>query len=150
MRKRSNRIDALGAKKRKRLPTVLTRDEVHRVLAHLSGVNLLMARLLYGSGLRLMECLRPRVKDLDDDLYPRPQSGRPGRPQPLGLTGNSGLALQSPILTTGVMNWAARESAWRRCRDSLQVDGHTTAYMCIDPVCRAPVTEPEPLLELIE
>ena len=60
-------IDALRAKKPKRLPTVLTRDEVHRVFAHLSGVNLLMARLLYGSGLRLMECLRLRVKDLDFD-----------------------------------------------------------------------------------
>jgi len=60
-------IDALRAKKPKRLPTVLTRDEVHRVLVHLSGVNLLMARLLYGSGLRLMECLRLRVKDLDFD-----------------------------------------------------------------------------------
>jgi len=63
-------IDALHAKtcpersrrEPKRLPTVLTRDEVRRVFAHLSGVNLLMARLLYGSGLRLMECLRLRVK----------------------------------------------------------------------------------------
>jgi site-specific recombinase XerD len=45
-------IDALRAKKPKRLPTVLTRDEVHCVFAHLSGVSLLMARLLYGSGLR--------------------------------------------------------------------------------------------------
>ena len=60
-------IDALRAKKPKRLPTVLTRDEIHRVFAHLSGVNLLMARLLYGSGLRLIECLRLRVKDLDFD-----------------------------------------------------------------------------------
>jgi len=60
-------IDALRAKKPKRLPTVLTRDEVHCVFAHLSGVSLLMARLLYGSGLRLMECLRLRVKDLDFD-----------------------------------------------------------------------------------
>jgi integrase len=60
-------IDALRAKKPKRLPTVLTRGEVHRVFARLSGVNLLMARLLYGSGLRLMECLRLRVKDLDFD-----------------------------------------------------------------------------------
>jgi len=55
-------VDALHAKKPKRLPTVLTKDEVRRVFAHLSGVNLLMARLLYGSGLRLMECLRLRVK----------------------------------------------------------------------------------------
>ncbi len=62
-------IDALHAKKPKRLPVVLTRDEVRRVFDHLSGVHLLMARLFYGSGLRLMECLRLRVKDLDFD-YP--------------------------------------------------------------------------------
>ena len=58
-------INAVRAKKPKRLPTVLTREEVQRVLAQLSGVHLLMAQLLYGSGLRLMECLRLRVKDLD-------------------------------------------------------------------------------------
>ncbi|MCD6507695.1 phage integrase N-terminal SAM-like domain-containing protein [Candidatus Poribacteria bacterium] len=58
-------IDALRAKKPKRLPTVLTKNEVHRLLNHLSGIYRLMAQLLYGSGLRLMECLRLRVKDLD-------------------------------------------------------------------------------------
>ena len=58
-------IDAMRAKKPKRLPSVLTKEEVHHVLGHLSGLHLLMAKLLYGSGLRLMECLRLRVKDLD-------------------------------------------------------------------------------------
>ena len=58
-------IDALRAKKPKRLPTVLTKEEVQRILGHLSGDHLLMAKLLYGSGLRLMECLRLRVKDID-------------------------------------------------------------------------------------
>ncbi len=58
-------IDALRAKKPKRLPTVLTKKEVHEVLGNLSGTHLLMAKLLYGSGLRLMECLRLRVKDID-------------------------------------------------------------------------------------
>jgi integron integrase len=48
-----------------RLPTVLTREEVRAVLARMSGDYRLMAQLLYGSGLRLMECLRLRVKDLD-------------------------------------------------------------------------------------
>ena len=60
-------VDALRAQKPRRLPTVLTRDEVQRLLGHLSGTHQLMARLLYGSGLRLMECLRLRVKDLDFD-----------------------------------------------------------------------------------
>ena len=58
-------IDALRARKPKRLPTVLTRDEVQRVIAQMSGTHQLMAKLLYGSGLRLMECLRLRVKDVD-------------------------------------------------------------------------------------
>ena len=53
------------AKKPTRLPVVLTHDEVHKVFAHLHGMPRLMAGLLYGSGLRLMECVRLRVKDVD-------------------------------------------------------------------------------------
>ncbi len=53
------------AKRPARVPTVLTRDEVHHLLAQLSGVHHLMAGLLYGAGLRLMECVRLRVKDVD-------------------------------------------------------------------------------------
>jgi integron integrase len=53
------------ARKPKRLPTVFTRDEVKRLLANLEGTHWLIAGLLYGSGLRLMECLRLRVKDMD-------------------------------------------------------------------------------------
>lgn len=49
----------------KRLPVVLTRDEVAAVLARMEGVQWLIGSLLYGSGLRLMECLRLRVKDVD-------------------------------------------------------------------------------------
>jgi site-specific recombinase XerD len=58
-------IDAMRAKKPKRLPTVLTKEEVHKVIACLSGTHQLMAKVLYGSGLRLMECIRLRVKDID-------------------------------------------------------------------------------------
>ena len=57
--------DVVAAKMPRRLPTVLTRAEVRAVLGHLDGEHALMARLLYGSGLRLLECLRLRVKDLD-------------------------------------------------------------------------------------
>jgi integron integrase len=53
------------AKRPKRLPTVLTRDEVKRVLVHMEGTHGLMARLLYGTGMRLMECVRLRIKDVD-------------------------------------------------------------------------------------
>ena len=55
----------LRAKKPKRLPTVLTREEVERLLARLQGVPKIMAGMLYGSGLRVMECVRLRVKDID-------------------------------------------------------------------------------------
>jgi integron integrase len=48
-----------------RLPVVLTRDEAHRILAHLQGVSKLMASLLYGAGLRVLECARLRIKDID-------------------------------------------------------------------------------------
>jgi len=53
------------ARRPSRLPVVFTRDEVRAVLARLDGEKGLMASLLYGSGLRLMECLRLRVKDVD-------------------------------------------------------------------------------------
>ncbi len=57
--------DLVRAKKPARLPTVLTRGEVAAVLANLNGVAWLVAALLYGSGLRLLEALRLRVKDVD-------------------------------------------------------------------------------------
>jgi len=53
------------AKRPSRLPVVLTKEEVGRLLARLEGAPWLMAMLLYGAGLRLMECCRLRVKDID-------------------------------------------------------------------------------------
>ena len=61
----SEEIQALRAKKPERVPTVLTKDEVKRLLSVMSGTNLLLAKMLYAGGLRLMECLRLRVADLD-------------------------------------------------------------------------------------
>jgi len=57
--------DVERARKPKQLPAVFTEDEVARVLNRLEGVHWLMAAMLYGSGLRLMECVRLRVKDVD-------------------------------------------------------------------------------------
>jgi integron integrase len=54
-----------AAKRPERLPTVLSREETARVLAQMNGIFKLMAQILYGSGLRLMECVRLRVKDID-------------------------------------------------------------------------------------
>src|SRR5262245_19750216 len=58
-------LDPLRAQKPRRLPTVLTRSETAQLLAEMSGVHQLMAQLLYGGGLRLMECIRLRIKDVD-------------------------------------------------------------------------------------
>ncbi len=53
------------AKRPQRMPVVLTREEVNAVLTRIEGIYSLMTGLLYGSGLRLMECVRLRVKDVD-------------------------------------------------------------------------------------
>jgi integron integrase len=59
--------NVVRAKRVTRVPVVCTRTEVEQVLAHLHGTKWLMASLLYGAGLRLMDCLRLRVKDIDFD-----------------------------------------------------------------------------------
>jgi integron integrase len=53
------------AKVPKRLPVVLTRDEIQAILSRLTGTQWLIASLLYGTGMRIMECLRLRVQDVD-------------------------------------------------------------------------------------
>ncbi|HEY3489623.1 MAG TPA: integron integrase [Candidatus Deferrimicrobiaceae bacterium] len=59
-------LDAVvRAKRPQRLPVVLTREEVSAMFRHLAGTNLIAAMLLYGAGLRLMECLQLRIKDID-------------------------------------------------------------------------------------
>jgi len=57
--------DVVRAKRPRRLPAVLSRDEVRALLDRLRGEHRLAASLMYGAGLRLMECLRLRVKDID-------------------------------------------------------------------------------------
>jgi integron integrase len=54
-----------SARRPERLPTVLTREETLKIIDHLNGIHKLMVQLLYGSGLRLMECVRLRLKDID-------------------------------------------------------------------------------------
>jgi len=58
-------IDAIRAKKPKRLPTVMTKEEAMKVIGAIPADHQLMVKLIYGGGLRLMECLRLRVKDID-------------------------------------------------------------------------------------
>jgi integron integrase len=57
--------DVVRAKRPRRLPVVLTRAEVHALMERMDGMHALTARLMYGTGLRLTECLALRVKDLE-------------------------------------------------------------------------------------
>ncbi|MBW2410088.1 MAG: integron integrase [Deltaproteobacteria bacterium] len=76
----SEKLEPVRAKRRQRLPVVMSQSEVQNVLSTMSGIHQLMAKLLYGGGLRLMECIRLRVQDLDFDqklIYVR--SGKGGK-----------------------------------------------------------------------
>ena len=69
----------MKAKKRRRPPVVMTKTEVRQVLNQMKGTHLLMAKVMYGGGLRLMECLRLRVMDLDfakSQVYVRGKGGK--------------------------------------------------------------------------
>ena len=61
-------INAIRAKKPLRLPVVLTKAEVSKLINTLSGTQKIIGMLLYGAGLRLMECIRLRVKDIDFNM----------------------------------------------------------------------------------
>ena len=78
--------NTIRATKAKRLPTVLSKTEALAVINHMHGVTQLMAQILYGSGLRLMECLRLRVKDVDfanNQIIVRDGKGEKDRVTPL-------------------------------------------------------------------
>jgi integron integrase len=64
-KKLGDSINAVRAKKPKRLPTVMAKDETMKVIAAVPAEHRIMVKLIYGSGMRLMECLRLRVKDID-------------------------------------------------------------------------------------
>jgi integrase len=87
--------DVIRAKRPQSLPVVLTRDEVRAVLERLESVPQLMAMLLYGAGLRLLECCRLRVKDVDfatNQLVIRDGKGRKDRVTMLPATIKAALA----------------------------------------------------------
>jgi integron integrase len=82
LKKEINEIEIVWAKKPKKLPVVFSRKEVKAIMNQLTGVNWIMANLLYGSGLRLMECVRLRVKDIEfdfDQIMVRDGKGRKDR-----------------------------------------------------------------------
>jgi len=57
--------DVVRSNKKRRLPVVLTKEEVFRLFKYLFGIYLLMAQIIYGGGLRLKECVKLRIKDID-------------------------------------------------------------------------------------
>jgi integron integrase len=78
--------NVVRAKRPRRIPVVLSRDEVARLLAVLDGQVWLMAALLYGTGMRLLECVRLRVKDVDfgrNEILVRDGKGGKDRRVPL-------------------------------------------------------------------
>ncbi len=75
-----DKIAPIRSKRKPSPPTVLTEQEVQSVLSNMRGTHLLMAQLVYGSGIRLMECIRLRIKDVDfgqNQIYIR--SGKGGK-----------------------------------------------------------------------
>ncbi|KQP13794.1 integron integrase [Pseudorhodoferax sp. Leaf267] len=96
---------------KRRLPVVLTPDEVLAVLEHLSGVHLLLARLLYGTGLRITEALQLRVKDLDFGQHAVfVREGKGGKDRVVMLPGTLAADLRAQ-LASGRLVWAADVAA---------------------------------------
>ena len=96
LRRELNLMVIARAKRPVRLPLILTRSEVAAILAHLEGTCWLMASLMYGSGLRVLECCQLRVKDIDferRELTVRDGKGEKDRPTMLPE------ALLQPLVT---------------------------------------------------
>lgn len=94
----------VAARKPRRLPSVLTRDEVKRLLANVTDeLFALMIGLLYGTGMRLMECVRLRIKDVDfgySQIIVRDGKGQKDRVVPLPQRYREGLEKQIAVVLT--------------------------------------------------
>ena len=103
------------AKRPSRLPVVLTQAEVQAVLAHLRGVPRLMGTLLYGAGLRLMECARLRVKDVDfasNQILVRNGKGQKDRATLLPETAKADLARHLEAMRQQHQRDVSRGAGW--------------------------------------
>lgn len=67
LQRKMGEVNSIRASKGKQIPTVLSELEIESILSHLKGVHLVIAKLLYGSGMRISEALRLRMKDFDFD-----------------------------------------------------------------------------------
>jgi integron integrase len=103
------------AKRPVRLPVVLSRDEVQAILAHLHGTPHLMATLLYGAGLRVLECCRLRVKDVDfssNQIIVREGKGDKDRVTLLPQSARMDLARHLDIVGSQHQRDLARGAGW--------------------------------------
>ena len=101
----------------KRIPSVLTKEEVASLLLHMEGTTALLARLLYGTGMRMMEPLRLRVKDVDFDRHAivvREAKGNKDRVVMLLHSLKSDLRRQ---LLPARSQWQADAARWGRAGD---------------------------------
>ncbi len=111
-------VDAMRAHERKRLPVVLSVEEMRKMLMVMTGEEAVMAKLLYGCGLRVMECLRLRVKDVD-------LSG--GKVEVRGGKGDKDRVLTLPKSVVGAL-----EAQLQRCRviyEKDRADGVAGVYL---------------------
>lgn len=105
--------DMVRPKSRVRVPVVLSRDEVARLLAHVDCRHRLTARLLYGAGLRLLECLRLRIKDVDfDRSVIVVREGKGGKDRVVMLPSTLRDDLRAQVATARAV-WAADRAAGR-------------------------------------
>ena len=110
--------DVVRAKRPRRLPSVLTRAEVRAVISRLGGAQRLVALLLYGSGLRLLECLRLRVKDVEfgsNRIVVRDAKGQRDRIAPLPL-----------LVKAALPSWLARV---KRVHERDLADGFGSVFL---------------------
>ena len=99
------------AKPSTRMPTVLSVGEVHRLMACLDGMYALMARLIYGTGMRLMECIRLRVKDVDFDRHEITiREGKGGKDRVTMLPASLAASLQDHLAKARVLFDLDREN----------------------------------------
>ena len=157
-------IAPVRSKRQQRPPTVLTQAEVQRLLAAMTGRHALMARLLYGSGLRLLECIRLRIQDVDfgqNLIFVRGAKG--GKDRTTILPRNLGAELEAQIEAVKALHLqdleegfgdvyipealarkypkAARETGWHwvfpaRARSLDPRSGRECAITCSNPACK--------------
>ena len=144
-------IDALRAKERRRLPVVLSQDEVARLITHVDGggaLYRLMVELTYGAGLRLLECCRLRAKDVDFDrrqLIVREGKGDKDRAVPLPNRCADGLRTQIAAVrrqhafdVERGLGFADLPYALRRKYPNAERELAWQYLFCSDKLCRDP------------